>query len=293
MNITIDQAIAFDAVVKLGTIQKAAKSLHKGHSAVMYLIKSLEDQTKLNLFDRSGYRNQITLEGEIVLKYCRQFIATRSELEQVCMKLKNGWEPSLKLIYDGVIDFNIIGDALFKLNESQVPTEIKVLAAYLDEVETKFVEEKANMMVTILPIKQPDISSIKLKPIRMLLVAHQEHGLIYKSKNKKISLMDLKKHTFIKITGTSGQLGFSTEQLEFESSFSVNDFATKKQAVLKGLGYGWLPEYLLEKELKNKSIQILKTEIDNEQFLSPRLYHRKEEIIGKTTKQLLNYFREN
>lgn len=291
MNITLDQACALDAVARLGTIQKAAKSLHKGHSAVMYLIKSLEEQTQINLFDRSGYRNQMTLEGEIVLKYCRQLILTRSELEQVCLKLRSGYEPSLKLIYDGVVDFNIIGNALLKLNESHVPTEVKVLAAYLHEVETKFEEEKADIMVTILPIKQPDISSIKLTPIRMLLVAHQTHALAHKYKLKKISLSDLRKHTFIKITGTSRELGFSTEPLEFASSFSVNDFSTKKQAILKGLGYGWLPEYLLKAELKAKSVQILKTEIDNEHFLSPRLYHRKEEAIGKTTKQLLNYFR--
>lgn len=292
MNITIDQAEAFDAVVKYGTIQKAAKSLHKGHSAVMYLIKSLEDQTQLKLFDRSGYRNQMTLEGEMVLKYCRQLMLTRSELEQVCLKLRNGWEPSLKLIYDGVVDFNIIGDALFKLNESQVPTEVKVLAAYLHEVEKKFEEEKADMMVTILPLKQAEISFIKLKPIRMLLVAHRVHALTHRYKHKKITLADLRRHTFIKITGTPGQLGFSTEQLEFGSTFLVNDFATKKQAVLKGLGYGWLPEYLLESELKDKSVQIIKSEIDNEYLLSPRLYHRKEEAIGKTAKQLLNYFRQ-
>lgn len=148
------------------------------------------------------------------------------------------------------------------------------------------------MMMTILPIKRSDISFIKLKPIRMLLVAHREHALS-KLRKKQITTSDLKRHTYIKISGAAGQLGLSTESMEFVSSFLVNDFLTKKQAILKKLGYGWLPEYLCKKELKMKTIQILKTEIDHECFLSPRLYHRKEETIGKTTKKLLNYFRQS
>lgn len=291
MNITLDQAKAFDAIARLGTIQKAAKSLNKGHSAIMYLIKSMEDQTQLSLFDRTGYRNQITLEGELVLKYCRQLLITQYDLEQMCLKLQGGWEPSLKLIYDGVIDFNLIGDALFRLNESQVPTEVNVLAAYLHEVESKFAEERADMMVTILPIKQHNISSIDLKPLRMFLVAHKDYALA-QYKRKKISFKDLEPHTYIKIRGTSNQLGFSTEQMKFYSSFSVNDFYTKKQAIQKQLGYGWLPEYLIKEEIQNQSMIILKTEFENKHQLYPKLYHRKEEALGKTTTQLLKYFKQ-
>ncbi len=290
MNITIDQAKAFDTIVKSGTIQKAAKSLNKSHSSVMYLVKSLEEQIQFKLFDRSGYRNKITLQGEVVLKYCQQIIFVQSELEQVCTQLQNNWEPSLKLIYDGVIDFNLIGDALFKLNESQVPTEVKVLAAYLDEVEKIFEQEKADMMVTIMPIRKNNISSIKLKPIKLVLVAHKEHKL-NTMKQKKVTFSHLKNHTYLKIRGVSQQLGLSTEGVEFGSSFSVNDFVTKKIAILKKLGYGWMPEYLIKDELKSKSIQILNTEIDNQKILAPLLYHRKEEVLGKTAKQLLEYLR--
>ena len=72
MEITIDQAKALDAVARRGTLQKAAQELRKGHSAVMYLLKGLESQLNLQLFDRKGYRNQLSPEGEIVLKHCRR-----------------------------------------------------------------------------------------------------------------------------------------------------------------------------------------------------------------------------
>ena len=291
MNITFEQAKALEAVVKLGTIQKAAKSLNKGHSAVMYLIKGLEEQTQLKLFDRSSYRNQITPHGEVVLKYCQQMLLTKQDLEQLCLKLQEGWEPSLKLIYDGVVDFNLIADTLFKLNESQIPTRINVQAAYLHEVESTFINDNADLMVTILPIKQPNIVSVRIKPIKMLLVAHKDHALS-RYKRKKISLSDLNNHTYLKIKGNANQLGLSTESIDFNSSFSVNDFTTKKQAIQKKLGFGWLPEYLIKKELKMKSLQVLRAEIENEHTLRPRLYHRREESLGKTAQQLIKYFRQ-
>ena len=304
MNITLDQALAYDTIATLGTVQKAAEALNKGHSAVLYLIRSLEEQTQIQLFDRSGYRNRVTVEGQVVLKYCRRLIATRKELELVCLRLRNNWEPSLKLIYDGVVDFNIIGDALYKLNETQVPTEVKVLAAYLHEVEATFEAEAADMMVTILPIRQPNISSIELKPIRMLLVAHQDHALA-QPRRGEILHSDFSKHTFIKIRGaknilglgtehlTGGLTGQLTENLDLSSSFSVNDFSTKKQALLKRLGYGWMPEYLIESELKKKTLRVLKTgdRMPHQHFLSPRLYHRHEDALGKTAQQLIKYFR--
>ena len=289
MDITLEQAKAFDAIVNAGTVQKAAKQLNKGHSALMYLIKSLETQTRLNLFDRSGYRNQVSPEGEIVLKYCRQLLQTQNELDQMCNKLQSGWEPTLKLVYDGAINFDLIGDALLSLNKVQSPTDVKVTAAYLHEVEAKFEDDNADMMVTILPIHQEGISSIKLQPLNLVLVGNKEHPLV---KNKNLKISELKRQTYIKIRGSTSQLGLSTDRMEFASSFLVNDFATKKQAICKGLGYGWLPEYLIKKELANKSLQKLNVEIENQHTFNPRLYHREEEFLGNTAKQLINHFKE-
>ncbi len=291
MDVTLDQAKAFEAVARTGTIQKAAAELHKGHSAVVYLLRALEDQCRLKLFDRSGYRNKITLEGEIVLRFCRQLLETRRELAHACSNLQGGWEPSLKLIYDGIVDFNFIGDALFRLNEMKAPTEVKVLAAHLSEVEALFATETADMMVTILPIHEANISSIKLKPIVLRLVAHRDHPL-GNPRRGEISKQGLNEHTYIRIKTSSGQVGLSTEQMKFDSCFFVNDFTTKKMAIMKNLGFGWLPDYLIETELRKKELRVLKTDLDNTHTVYPALYHRSEKHLGKAATELLGFFRK-
>ncbi len=291
MNITLDQAKAFLSVVEDGTIQKAAKSLNKGHSAIVYLIKSLEEQLQIPLFDRSGYRNEITEEGEVVVRYCRKLMQVQSELGLACENLKRGWEPRIKLIYDGVIDFNWIADALYQTSRNQTTTDIQVISAFLNEVESKFNGENADLMVTILPIKQPQLHFTKLKPIKMFFVVHKDH--ILANKRGKVSVDELTDFTYIKVRSTPKEIPLSTEQIEMKSSFVVNDFTTKKLAIIKKIGFGWLPEYLIKKELQNKTLVKLKTEIENQHTLFPHLYHRKEELMGKTAKFLVKTLKSN
>lgn len=292
MNITIDQARALQAVALHGTLQAAAESLNKGHSTLLYLLKTMESHLNLKLLDRSGYRNHLTPAGEIVLKHCERMIDAQEELLRVCEKLRSEWEPSIKLIYDGVIDFQLIGDALRALKKLKSPTEVRILAAHLHEVESRFHEEKADMMVTILPIGEPDISSIRLPPIRMVLVAHKQHPLINSSR-KKHSINSLLEHTLVKIRGATMPLGLSTDQMSFDSLLSVNDFFTKKQAILAQVGFGWLPEYLIEKEMERGLLKPVRSELSSKHRLQPYLYHRHQESLGKVGKFLVDQFQSH
>lgn len=296
MDLTLEQAKVFDSVARLGTLQRAASEMNKGHSAIVYSLKALEEQTGVSLFDRSGYRNKLSPQGEIVLKYCRELLRTRNELEDICANMKSGWEPSLKIIYDGIVNFDFLGDALFRLGEMRAPTEVRVLSAYLHEVETLFSTEKADMMVTILPLQRLQIPSLKLKPIEMRLVAHRHHPLAQptRSRANKEPLTDaqMNRHTFVKIRTAPGALGLGTEQMRFDSYFYVNDFMTKRAAIMKRLGFGWLPDYLADAEIERGVLQMLKTEIDNTHVVHPRLYHRADETLGKAARELLKFFRK-
>jgi DNA-binding transcriptional LysR family regulator len=286
LNITLDQARALVAVAQRGTVQKAAQSLSKGHSAVLYLLKSLEEQIQLPLFDRSGYRNQLTAEGELVLKHCRSLLETSEQLERLVHRMRTGWEAQLKIVYDGVIDFRLLAEAVLKLQRLKAPTETQMFAAFLQDVEQRFLEERADLMVTILPIRQLNVEYIELPSIEMLLVAHSQHPLVSKGR-KKVNLKDLHEHTYIKIKTQENPLGLSTDQMSLPSHFSVNDFFTKKMAIQKKLGFGWLPEYLIQRELKNKELTLLSTDFENRHRLTPKLYFRNYEEQGLAAKKII------
>lgn len=287
MNITLDQARALDATVRFETIQKAAKFLNKGHSAILYMIQTLEEQTNIKVFDRSGYRNQLTPQGKVVLKYCQEMLSIHHELEVVCHRLHEGWEPKIHLIYDGVVDFNIIANALLKTHRKDIPTEFKIQAGFLEEVEKLFHSEQADLMLTILPIHHASVVSIPLEPIEMLLVAHRNHEIHRLNSSKKLSVQQLEQHSYVVVRDSNLQLGLSTDGLKFKSNILVNDFPTKREAILRNLGFGWLPKYIIEKQLSAGTLKIVKSEIENKFVFYPHLYHRKTALLGLGTQELI------
>lgn len=286
MDVTLEQARVLEAVARLGTIQKAADELNRGHAAVIYSLRRLEEQTELKIFERVGRRNRLTHEGEIALKFCRKLLDTHREFSSSCRQIKSGWEPSLKLVYDEVVDFNFVGQALYQLNRLKPPTEVKILSAHLGEVESFFAREAADFMVTILPLQNLQVQSRKLKPIDMHLVAHREHPLARPGR-ERLDAEDLNRHTYVTISTTPGQVGLGTEQMKFDSYFFVNSFVNKKLALMNCLGFGWLPDYLIQAELKKGKMRKLRTEIDNTHTLTPRLYFRNEETLGTAARALL------
>ena len=63
----VDQLRTFLAVAETGTFSGAAERLGRAVSAVSYAVGNLEEAYGVKLFDRSGYKPQLTAEGEALL----------------------------------------------------------------------------------------------------------------------------------------------------------------------------------------------------------------------------------
>ncbi len=292
-QITIDQAKAFVTTARLGTVQAAAKELNKGHSAILYLIRGLEAQLGLQLFNRKNYRNELSSHGQSILRLCQELLQKQEELISASLRLRQGWEPLIQLIYDGVVDFHPIASALLQIQKEELPTEIKIQTGFLDEVETLFKESQADIMLTILPMKIHRLESTPLPEIEMLLVASSQHPLAQKPPPKTHSkgwgLQDIGGYHFVHVRNSlsKSRLGFETDGISFRSTIMVNDFPTKREAIVKNLGIGWLPRYLIEKQLKSGNLKIIKTQFKNSHILKPRIYHLPIESMGPATRKLL------
>ena len=122
MNVTLEQARALDAWARCGTFQRAAEALRKGHTAILYALRTLEEQAGLELVDRRGYRSQLTPAGQRVLEQCRKLLAAEREMESLCGELRGGWEPAIKRI-DGCFARAALG--LFFLGFAQTRNSLR------------------------------------------------------------------------------------------------------------------------------------------------------------------------
>src|SRR5688572_1604177 len=80
----------FVAVASLGTVSKAAETLHITQPALSRQIANLEDELGLKLFDRAGRRLLLTSEGSQLLQQCRGLLSYSSALREQANALKRG-----------------------------------------------------------------------------------------------------------------------------------------------------------------------------------------------------------
>ena len=86
MNITLRQLRAFVAVAEAGQFTQAARNLHVTQSALSMLIRELESQTGLRLFDRHTRKVVLSEPGQELLGTARRVLA---EVEQAVRHSKD------------------------------------------------------------------------------------------------------------------------------------------------------------------------------------------------------------
>ena len=279
--ITIDQARALDALDRRGTFAGAAAALHCGHSSVLYAIRTLEDALGFAVLDRSGYRTRLTASGRRVLDGCRGLLAAEAELVATIAELRAGWEPSLCVVFDGIVPIDPLLRAVGRLVAEQVPTRIDVRAEFLAGVEDAFETNVANLMIAVLPARDTTLIPLDLGPLQASLVARADHPLARGRHDQRA----LAGHLLLTVRGSDPRLDLPTAGIETRSTVHLNDFASKRAAILAGIGYGWLPDVMIADQLAARELRRVRWTRPSTHVFQPRLYHRGQP--GPAARQLI------
>lgn len=285
LQITLQQARCLDALAREGTFQGAGVALRRGHTAILQAVRALEVETDLLLVDRRSYRTKLTEAGERILVECRKLLAAERELAAACHEIKSGWEPRLEIVFDGVYPAAPILAVVAELVRRDVPTRIVVRAEFLDGVEAAFRRDDAALMLAVLPPVDASLRALRLPALGASLVAHRAHPL---AKGRAAHSREaLARHVLLTVRGSDPRLVLSTSGLGARSTVHLNDFASKKAAILAGVGYGWLPDYLTERELRAGVLRRIRWEASSVHAFEPRLYHRSDHALGRAARRVV------
>ncbi len=287
IHVTLDQARALDALDRAGTLVAAAAALHKGHTAVMYGLRQLEAQTGLTLLDRRGYRLRLTAAGRRVLELCRRMLEAEAGLVAACHQMRTGWEPSVRVVHDGVCDDAPLLRAVGELVGERAPTRLHVSAAFLGGVEAVFERERADLMVSVLPALAAEaLVATRLAPLTALLVAGRGHPLV--RHRGDVGDDELGAHVLLTVHGSDPRLELPTAAFERRVTVDLNDFHAKRAAILAGIGYGWLPEHLAAADLRAGRLRPVRYKRGNQHRFTPRLYVRAGARPGPAARRLID-----
>ncbi|MBW0281152.1 MAG: LysR family transcriptional regulator [Shewanella sp.] len=247
MRIDIDAFNVLQVLVEEGSFAKAAERLHKAQSAVSYQVKKLEEHLGVQLFSRDQYRAELTSEGRVILAEGQRLLQHLANIEHLASRFSEGWEPKLELVIDGALPMEPIMTALKRMAEHQIPTKIQLNMEFLGGVQHRFERDNADLMLVKDYRTGPYYHPQPLPAITSVLVTSASHPLALL---KKISLPELQQHVELTIEDSSPNKTYRDElQFGGDKVFYLSGFIMKKNALLKGLGFGWLPDFLVQAEL--------------------------------------------
>ncbi|MCA9545373.1 MAG: LysR family transcriptional regulator, partial [Myxococcales bacterium] len=281
----LDALEALEAIDRHGSFAAAARALHKVQSAVSYLIQQLEAQLGVQVFDRSGHRAVLTEVGRAVLEEARDVLARARRLEHLAQRFGGGWEPRLKIIVDGILPMEPLLGVFKQMADEGVPTRLQVTVAFLGGVQARFEADGADLMLVKDHTPGPDREAHALPPVRVLLVAAPGHPL---AAAPTLTLADLQPH--MELTVHDPALGPdqpNPHRLPTSRAFHLSDFNTKRLALLQGLGFGWMPHYLIAEDLAAGRLVPLAWQPGAEFVFTPHLVHPVARPLGLAGRRFL------
>ena len=279
---------AFIAVVDCGGVGRAAQQLHKAQSAISHQVRKLEEQLGIALFNRDGYRVQLTPAGEAVLAEGRRVLSQAEHVGSVAQQFTQGWEPRLLVIIDGILPLDPILDGLKTLAAEDVPTRIQVKVEFLSGVASRFEREQGDLMLLVDSDTRPLHEEEALPEMDCVLCAAASHPL---ARKRPVPLAQLQQHIELSVQNSNEEQRSDRHFFGCERGFYLSGFQAKKQALLMGVGFGWMPLYLVRDEIKAGQLREVKYTGGSRFRFTPRLVRRSDRTLGRTGQRLVELLR--
>ena len=247
-RLSLDQIRTFIAAAEEGSFSAAARKLGRAQSAVSDLVRRLEEQLGLVLFDRSSRSPTLTPAGELLLKDARAIGGAVDFLNFRAKGLSQGLEPELCAVIDVYFPFQAITEAARHFREQFPATPLRLYVEVLGGATEPVLDGRASLAVVGGPAPLPEgLSSESLNGVAIVMVAAPDHPLA--RIEGVIPQGELAKHVQLVLTERSNRSARQEYGVMSPTTWRLADLYAKHSFLLSGLGWGSMPLHAVERDL--------------------------------------------
>ena len=239
----------FDAVVRLGSFQAAADALNRTHPSVFAAVGRLEERLGLTLLDRGGYRVGLTETGRLFHARAASSLRDLDNLDRYAQQLNRGEEPVLRIVLGDLCPGELVLPLLSSFFADRDQTRL-----HLDYEAVGGPGERLRDATADLAFHRADDSDATLEQIRMRdvrLVPVAAPGLLPFERDADIAPDQLRPFTQCVIRDTAREAMPEDHFLvDGAHRCSVADHGMKKELILHRMGWGHLPDFMIEEEVR-------------------------------------------
>ncbi|HCF5810751.1 TPA: LysR family transcriptional regulator [Pseudomonas aeruginosa] len=291
-DFTLHDLQCFDAVVDAGGFQAAAQRLHRSHPAVFAAVARLERQLGLVLLERGGYRVGLTAAGRSFHQRAQTLLYELEGLRGHAAHLAQGEESELRVVLGDLCPPRPALALLAGFFGSQPQTRLQLLFETVSGPLERLLDGEADLILHRVDKSDPRLEWLDL--CRVGLVPVIAPGLLGDPPPRPVRPEQLRPFAQC-VMRDSARHSPPTDyfMLAGARQCSVPDQRTKKEVILQGLGWGHLPDFLIDEELADGRLLAL---------AGPHLPGRSEEVVaarrrdraqGPVAERLWAFLRDN
>ncbi len=281
-KVTLEQWATFKAVVDEGSFAKAAEQLNKSQSSISYAIAKLEEQLPSPVLSLNGRKAILTEEGKVLYRNASQLLNHAKDIEQLANCLSQGWETEIIIGFDSIIDTTPLFNAIDQFSDQAPHTRIVLLESTLSGTMESLLERKADIVLS--GQTPPGFLGRSVATVTMIPVAHTNHPL---SRIKSdITEQDLKQHRQIVVRDSGIKRNQDTGWLGSEQRLTVTHFSLSVQALLRGLGYAFIPSHLADTYINTGQLKALHLATGSERHVQIYLTLASPDSAGPATQAI-------
>jgi DNA-binding transcriptional LysR family regulator len=249
-SLTIQQLQCFDAVAIEGSFQAAAGKLHRSHPTVFAAVKNLEAHLNIELFDREGYRVALTDAGRSFHARTRVFLAELSMLQNHATQLAMGEESELRVVIGDLCPMAEVLGLLRRFFDRCPGVRLNLYFDAISGPWERLFDGDADLIIHHIDQSDPRLEFMNLCTVRVIPVVAPRFLAFPASDD--ITPEQMRNYVQCIIRDTSRH---SPPRdyfvIEGARSWTVSDQLMKKEIILQGMGWGHMPGFLVERELRN------------------------------------------
>jgi DNA-binding transcriptional LysR family regulator len=249
-DFTLHDLQCFDAVVRLGGFQAAATALHRSHPAVFAAVAKLERQLELTLLDRGGYRVRPTPAGESFHRHAQGLLRELDALRTHAAQLAMGEESELHVVIGDLCPRPQMLGLLSRFFAQCPATRLHLHFEAVGGPVERLLDGDADLILHRVDRGESRIESLDLLPVPFIPVVAP--GFLPASARQPITPRLLRDHTQCVMRDTARHTPARNYfMIEGAHQCTVADQQMKKEVILQGMGWGHLPRFLIEEELRD------------------------------------------
>jgi DNA-binding transcriptional LysR family regulator len=255
----ISQVETFLAVATFGGFHRAAEALRISQPAVSARIKALEESLGVSLFARSRGGLVVSEAGRTFRPHAEQLLRTASLARQAVHQAQPASGIPLQIAAALSISVYFLPDVLKRFQRAHPNVIISIRPGHSKEVLDMVLNNEAEIGLAR-SLQHPEVETISLRDDPLLLVAHPRRGPAHtnRAQLEKVASWPLIFYERGSSDWTLTHSLFRRAGLVPNVALEVDSIETAKRMVERGLGFSFLPQLAVGREIRAHKLSAVK-----------------------------------